>query len=328
MFSQLWKGMMLKGKLQPNRNRRSWLRWVGTGLATVLFIWLISQQDLGAIWQAIRSLSLITILGAMGLFYFGQFWNALRWKILLHARGASVSTAYAFKLVLTGAFVSNFLPSTIGGDAIRMVGIQQKIDDRGLSIASVIVDRTLNLAAMITLLPLGLGALRTMLGGVPYNVLFATTPTLLLTSEREESRSLGKRLRVLIDPTRDSIGLWLSDPLTLLLALVISWVSILVVFFAVWLLALDLGMTVSFLEVLVVSVVTYLITLLPISLNGYGVREFAVTALYVGLGQSLELAVSLALVTRLLRLLETLPGAYWLPQLVPDNDDDRQGAQE
>ena len=66
-----------------------------------------------------------------------------------------------------------------------------------------------------------------------------------------------------------------------------------------------------------INVLTYLLTLLPISVNGYGVREVAMTTLYMQLGASLEQASTLALITRFFMLMETLPGALWLPQILP-----------
>jgi hypothetical protein len=70
-----------------------------------------------------------------------------------------------------------------------------------------------------------------------------------------------------------------------------------------------------------VSAAAYLITLLPISVNGYGLREFTVTALYMQLGATLEQASTLALVMRFFSLFETLPGALWLTQIIPSSED-------
>jgi hypothetical protein len=65
-----------------------------------------------------------------------------------------------------------------------------------------------------------------------------------------------------------------------------------------------------------VTVITYFLTLLPISVNGYGLREVAITALYLPLGASLEQAAILAIITRFLSMLATIPGALWLSQVV------------
>jgi hypothetical protein len=73
-----------------------------------------------------------------------------------------------------------------------------------------------------------------------------------------------------------------------------------------------------------VTGITYLLTLLPISVNGYGLREVAITTLYLPLGASLEQAATLALITRFLSMLETLPGALWFSQVVSGQFDQKR----
>ena len=74
-----------------------------------------------------------------------------------------------------------------------------------------------------------------------------------------------------------------------------------------------------------VMALTYVVSLLPISINGYGVREVAVTTLYVHLGGTLEQASTLAVVTRFILLLEALPGALWLSKSIPSVKKDESG---
>jgi uncharacterized membrane protein YbhN (UPF0104 family) len=95
---------------------------------------------------------------------------------------------------------------------------------------------------------------------------------------------------------------------------VVSWISIFVIFVAIWLVAIGLGIPVALYQVMGVTAITYLITLLPISVNGYGLRELAIVAIYTMLGATVEQATSLALITRLLMMIQTLPGALWIPQ--------------
>jgi uncharacterized membrane protein YbhN (UPF0104 family) len=119
---------------------------------------------------------------------------------------------------------------------------------------------------------------------------------------------------------KEALVLWRSRPWQLALAFVISWLSIFVIFLGVWVIARGLGIHVALYQVMGINVLTYLLTLLPVSVNGYGVREVAMTTLYMTLGASLEQASTLALITRFFMLIETLPGALWLPQILPARD--------
>jgi hypothetical protein len=62
---------------------------------------------------------------------------------------------------------------------------------------------------------------------------------------------------------------------------------------------------------------TYFVTLIPISINGLGVQELSMTFLLIQLGglTSSESA-TIALLTRLLFLLTSLPGAFFLPSIL------------
>jgi uncharacterized membrane protein YbhN (UPF0104 family) len=81
-------------------------------------------------------------------------------------------------------------------------------------------------------------------------------------------------------------------------------------------------MHVSYWQVMGIQTVTYFLAVLPISVNGYGLREVAFTTLYASLGVTLEQASALALVTRLLMVLCTVPGAFWLSSAVTENLED------
>lgn len=59
-------------------------------------------------------------------------------------------------LMFTGNFSSNFLPTTIGGDVVRLGGAMQMGYDRAICLASLVVDRLIGMAGMALALPLGL----------------------------------------------------------------------------------------------------------------------------------------------------------------------------
>ena len=81
---------------------------------------------------------------------------------------------------------------------------------------------------------------------------------------------------------------------------------------AAYILAHQLGMNVTFVQIMAVQTVTYFLTVLPISVNGLGVREVTYATLFVALGASLEQASALAVITRFLIVLITVPGALWV----------------
>jgi hypothetical protein len=96
----------------------------------------------------------------------------------------------------------------------------------------------------------------------------------------------------------------------------ISWLSVLVIFIGEWILAYTLGIPVALYHVMGISALAYMATLLPLSINGYGVREVLFITLYMQLGATPEQAAALTLTSRFLLIIYNLPGALWLPGLL------------
>ena len=146
---------------QPGQARRkSFQRWVKIGgslLAVGLYIVLLARQDWRQVFAALRGMPWWTLPVVLGLLFSGLMANAFRWYLLLRSQKVPVSFFYTLKIVVAGQFASNFLPSTIGGDALRIVSIlpfaERTAGGRLLAAGSVVLDRALNVGAMLTFLP-------------------------------------------------------------------------------------------------------------------------------------------------------------------------------
>ncbi|HEX9617393.1 MAG TPA: lysylphosphatidylglycerol synthase transmembrane domain-containing protein [Anaerolineales bacterium] len=303
------KRLPSKGKL---------VRWAGTLVSTALFVWLIARQDWARIWDHLANTPIWLLPLVFLLYFMGQVLNSLRWANLLRAQGLKVPFVEVLKMVLTGAFASNFLPSTIGGDTVRIVSLLRFNASWGVSVASVMMDRLLNVVAMFTILPFSF-----LVFGDPAIFFerirgFEAEPLLAgigVANTRVEkyvakvNRWFGRIWEIL--------RAWVQHPRVLLGSFALSWSSSFIIFIAIWILARGLEMQVSLYQVMGVMALSYAVNLLPISINGYGVREIALTTLYMHIGASLEQASTLAVVTRFVLLIEALPGALWLPRAVP-----------
>lgn len=296
---------------------QKWIRWGGTILSGLLFLWIIWRQDWDLILQNLKQLSIVLLVVVFFLYLGVLMINALRWYSLLKAVEIRLPFKQSVKIVFLGAFVSNFLPSTIGGDGMRFISLLHYTADRVKGGASVVLDRLISMTAMLILLPVSVitfsGSIaETLQMGMPG---ISTLSLFGVKIENTRGGQLISKFKRVIKKTLNAFQDWFRRPYSLLLAIIISWLALLIYFLGIWLIAQGLGIDVAFYQVTGVTVITYLVTLLPISVNGYGVREVAVTALYVRLGASLEQASTLAVVTRFIYLLATLPGAIWLSQV-------------
>jgi glycosyltransferase 2 family protein len=292
---------------------RRWLQIVGTLLSSGLFIWLLIRQDWQKTWVNLSRLPVWVWLLCFALVVAGMGFNSLRWYVLLRSQKVQISFWKTVQLVFTGAFASNFLPSTVGGDTVRVLGLMRLVTDKALCVASVVVDRLMNVTAMLTILPFALFTFGSL------EEIFRKVSSVAPAMAGAVVWAKGKHWIIKIkDKLVELFGVWLRQPGVLVWAFVISWASVFVIYVSTWLQAVNLGIPVRLYQVMGVSAITYLITLLPISFNGYGLREVLVTTLYMQLGASLEQAATLAFTTRFFMLFESLAGAFWLGDVLSE----------
>lgn len=286
-------------------SRQRALRWGGTFLSMGLFAWLLAQQDWVTFWAYMRQMSLWGLLLAFGFYLLSNFGNAWRWQTVLWMGDIRLPYWTTAKIVFLGAFASNFLPSTIGGDAVRYLSLLRFTKKKGVGVMSLVVDRLLKMLSMLSVSPLSVILFTPLLGEM-----FLGKPAALgLTL-------LPERLRIWLRKGWDILTLWFQNPRAFARAFGVGWLSMFPAFFGIWVVALGLVIPVGLFQVIGASVITYFLTLLPISVNGYGVREVLITVLYTYLGATVEQAAALALITRLMMLAATLPGALWLPEIL------------
>ncbi len=293
-----------------DRNRVKRIFQLGGSLVSIgLFGWLLSQQDWEQVFSILKEMPIWAIPLSFCLIFSGLVVNAWRWWGLVRSQQIEISFSNTLKIVVAGAYASNFLPSTVGGDVVRIVGMLNYHKSKVVVVSSVVVDRAINVVSYLAFAPLALWVF-----DIPSLFSTGSHPSLMASSIANVT--WGRRLRKLSaklgNSLRKSFQLWSRSPGVIVKAFLISWLSLLVVFLGVWVLARGIQISVSLIDIIAVSVIVYLLTLLPISVNGYGVREIAVTFLYSQLGASIEQASTLAIITRFISLISTLPGAIWL----------------
>ena len=290
---------------QKSSKRATAIRWLGTIITSALFLWLISGQKWYVVLQKAAGIAPWAIAAAVLCFVATYAFNTLRWCSLLWTQNVKITFWQAFRMAWAGVFASNFLLSTIGGDSFRMIGIARYTDRKSIGVGSVILDRIINMAAMACLIP------------VPFLVFGGSLSGMLHPAAVLLPEGLRKRFERFFPKIADVFRSWAARPSAFVYAFLAAWPSNLFPMLATYLIAHQLGMNVSFLQVMAVQTVTYFVSQLP-SINGYGLREGAYTTLYTALGASLEQASTLALVTRFISILSTIPGALWLSKSVTD----------
>jgi uncharacterized membrane protein YbhN (UPF0104 family) len=282
------------------------VRLLGTLIALALLVVLLFEQGWDEILAALRQIAPWRMALALLLMLVSRLAVAARWHMLLRSGGLPVSARQTLKVNFAGLFATNFLPTTIGGDLVRMAGALQLGWDGPISMASLIADRLVGMAGMALMAPFGLPALWSYLTLSPAPSLASALLPRLTHKILAGLRRLAQALR-----------LWLCQPRALLLALLWSGVHMACLFTIIDLLLGGVGETMSFWHIGGLYSLVYFVTLIPISINGYGLQELSMTLIFSNLGHApVSHGLTAALLFRTLMMLASLPGALFVPGIL------------
>jgi uncharacterized membrane protein YbhN (UPF0104 family) len=277
---------------------------VGTLLAILLLLLLIKEERKqgNEMLAAMRAIKMGDLLWVAILFAISRIAVAWRWHVLLLSGGVKIRFKDSLALNFMGLFATNFLPTTIGGDVVRLVGVVQMGFDRAVCLASLAADRLIGMAGMAMTVPLGVAYSWNVLQDVPITIS-------LLARFQKPIRFIRRTLSI--------FSIWIRKPASLLAALAFTWIHMLCLFGSIYIFVDDLGTPASFWMIAGLWSITYFITLIPISINGYGVQELVFTFLLSNVvGLSPAVGATIALLIRAYFLLSSLPGAAFLPSIL------------
>lgn len=288
---------------------------------TALLITLVTHAfDLrgvgGYLAQIDATTSVIVIAVALGVVPL-QTW---RWMIVLDASGNRLPFGRTLVIVLIGHFFNQTLPTSVGGDAVRIWCAYRAGLTRANAAATVIFDRAIALLGLLALTACGLPWL---LALVPDPVARSAIVVVVIGGIGGFLAFVGlARLPGFVQQWRIARGLLVLAalgrrltfaPRRLLPSLALSAAGLVLFSYMVFQIAQALGVRLSFIESLLLVPPVLLVTAIPVSLAGWGLREGAmVVALgFVGVAPAAAFAISVLFGIALAAA--SLPGAVlWL----------------
>lgn len=283
-----------------SRNRQRVVQLIGTILAIALIALLLREDGWKAVVEAMKQIDPIDLLWVALLFLISRMAVVARWHVLLRAGGVKIPFKDSAMLTFTGLFASNFLPTTIGGDVLKMAGAMKMGYDKAVCLASIVADRIIGMFGMFMVAPLGLYYAWSALPASPLGMLS-------FWGFLHKPMDFARRTFI-------TFSIWFKKPGSLLLSLAFSWVHMICLFLSIYIFLADLGYPVSFWMIAGLWSLTYFITQVPISINGYGLQELSFTFLFSQVG-GVPPAVSLtvSILIRAYLVIASLPGALFLP---------------
>lgn len=274
---------------------------------------LVMRSDSHALLEALKNTRIGYLPLAIAASFIVTWLMAYRWRAILAAKNIQVKTRRLFVYYLIGIFFTSFVPGGgISGDVARLIYLDREVRDKALVLSTLVYER---LIGVFTLLLIGLGA--TLLtrstrqtDPIIYSseavlalafIAIATSMSKYISSRLARLiRSIGRRLSVVrlaeaaartlesISELRRDLRLLIR---TFLISVLIRIVWSLGCYVVAWAMALPIGLLTLFAFMSLVD----LVRLMPISVGGLGVREWAVIALFATLGITSEQALTFSI---------------------------------
>jgi len=284
-------------------------------ISAVLIFALLISVDLRELIVRAASADRVLLGSAFAVTLILPVINALRWQLIARALARPVSFADAWQLVMIGNFFSQALPSSMGGDVVRVWRLQRAGFGLRAAFNSILLDRLVALSALVILGATGLPWLRTRIGdGTAFLsyvlALFACVVGLVALLAADwfperlyRWRGLDVIRKLSLDARRLVFGSRLFLP-SLACGLFIQ----IAVAMAVFLLSRAIDSEVSIGNCIALVPPVILVTMIPVSIAGWGVREGAMVFAFslVGIPQGEALLASLLF--GLAVLFSSLPG--------------------
>ncbi|MCS7045088.1 MAG: flippase-like domain-containing protein [Gemmataceae bacterium] len=263
-------------------------------VSAALLAWIGWRTDWSSVGRAFLALRVEYWLAALGLLLAAQVVSALRWRMFARILGFGDGLVRMTGLYFIGMFFNLVLPTSVGGGLARVWYLDGGRGRRWAALASVFLDR---LNGLLVLVAMACLAVLLAPRDVPRWVRLSVWSITAAAALGAALLPLALRWRVLPERRRHQlvhiVGL-VHAPRTLLGASLLSALVQTSSVGIVWLIGVGLGAPVPPGYYWILAPMVSLLTLLPVSVNGMGVREGGVVLFLAPLGVDPATAVTLA----------------------------------
>ena len=323
-------GAALDGHMKPAppwRWRRLLRLALNLSVAAGVLAFLVWQIDLSETASLIGSAGIWPLLGAVAIFLATTTLMALRWRMLLVAKGIAEPLPWLIKLYFVGYAAGQVLPTSFGGDAVRIVEhARRRPEAKGEAAGAVLLERGLGAVGTLVLVAVGLGLASGrysdislfywLEGGLLACALIAG---FLLFSRRAawalgRLGPLGRMLRIdnIVRSLYAALHGYREHGATLLTVVALTLVVQTTRLFAIWLCGKAVGVELSPLAYFVIGPLLFLVMLVPFTPNAVGVREAFFIAFMGRFGIDADPAFATGLLFYAVTVATALPGAIIL----------------
>jgi len=285
--------------------------WFRILVTTSIFILIFRSIHINQLWVTLKQAGLGLLLAALLMQFGSTSLSAYRWQIIMHNLSFGQPLSFYWRSYFKASFFNQGLPTSIGGDALKVLDVAGQGFRKRDALYGIMLDRVTGLAALMwlnlaaylinpNLLPspiyhltllLVVGSLvgfmiASSLRHLPWLNAYSRLRIVITLSERLHQAFLNNRILL--------IGSSLLIPILAMLSIFMTGSA--------------LGLRYNLVTYFIIVPPAILLTIIPISMAGWGIREGTLVALFSLIGADKATILAMSILYGLMQIIVSLPG--------------------
>ncbi|WP_299189626.1 lysylphosphatidylglycerol synthase transmembrane domain-containing protein [uncultured Aquimarina sp.] len=285
-----------------------WLKFIGV----ILLFYLINKVGWKETFDSIKKVSFFHLIAAVLILWIAFYLKSVRWKIISNSYGIPLGKYKALKVFFIGLFLANITPGRLG-DFGRLLYLKDDLPTQKIGWSSLIMDRLFDLVCLLLFsfsaiiyyqFSFYVLKLPNEYGGIIFWFLGGTLLFFILYKFR-------RKFKKIIMPWWEAFNSHNLGWLKSIQGFMITCLSMVLIYgvfnYIAWAMRIEIDHLGLFLGTFILGI----LTLLPITVLGIGVRETSLVVIFQLYKLPAEDAIALSLIIFLLQLISLIPGAIW-----------------
>lgn len=284
-------------------------------ITILLFVLIFRNIDFGVTFEVASEVNVGTLAMALILLICSSCTAAFRWSIIMKQIGFKKPFSFYLQSYFKGAFFNQGLPTSIGGDGLRILDTARIAENKEDAFNGVLIDRIVGLGGLLLLNMSALLQNRTLLPPRVYHpllIIIVLSLVGLVALFFLHNVKLLSRVKLLgyLNRLSQRYASIYSSINAISIQVTLSVLTHLFAMSAFFILGHGVGLMYPLQTYLALVPPVILLTILPISLAGWGIREGAMVGFFVLIGADKASVLSLSILYGLLALAASLPGLF------------------
>ncbi len=276
---------------------------------SLFFLFLVFRKlDFNVVIIELRQIDLTMFLISCFFYLSTMLFSTKRWSYFVKTK---MSFKELFQLYMIGTFFNLFMPGTVGGDIVKAYYLYKEDKQKTNPLVSVFMERYMGLCALITIAFIGFVLGYDYIRNSLVEKMFYLISLLFVVGSLFVIYFPYERFYKKLERARGSIRKYIfNTPVfvkTFILSLFVQGFGVIVVY----LLGIGMSINLELKYYLIFVPIITVISMVPISLSGLGIREYGFMYIFTNFGISKEKAVGLSLMWFLTMLVTGFIGMFF-----------------